>query len=147
MASRLGALVRAFPLPAGRRALSLSGPRRAARPAGRQWLWAVSRSLRSGSTDVLPPEDKEGLRFEVDAENFAHVTLSRPDKFNTFTDAFIARCTEVFTDIGRTPGLRGMFLKAEGRFFSAGADLAWMRKTAAYALGRAACARGARRPG
>ncbi len=31
--------------------------------------------------------DREGVRLEMDAENFAHVTLSRPDKFNTFTDA------------------------------------------------------------
>ncbi len=32
-------------------------------------------------------EDREGVRLEIDAQNFAHVTLSRPDKFNTFTDA------------------------------------------------------------
>lgn len=51
--------------------------------------------------------DKEGVRYEVDPHHFAHVTLNRGDKFNTFSDTFIARCSEVFCDVGRRQG--GLF--------------------------------------
>jgi len=57
----------------------------------------------------------------------ARVTLNRPDVRNAFNAELIAELTRVFADIERRPELRAVVLAGEGKVFSAGADINWMR--------------------
>ena len=41
----------------------------------------------------------------------------------------IDQYVEVLTDLHATPGLRGVFVKSTGKFFSAGGDLRWMKNS------------------
>ena len=66
----------------------------------------------------------------VDHRGLATVTLNRPEKHNAFNEEGIAELTEALDDIGRDQTLRALILRANGENFSAGADLAWMRRMA-----------------
>lgn len=59
------------------------------------------------------------------------ITLNRPDIHNAFDDALIAELTQAFRDAD-APDIRAVVLQAEGKSFSAGADLGWMRRMAEY---------------
>ncbi len=67
----------------------------------------------------------------VDANGIAAVTLDRADKHNAFDDALIAALTDVFRRLGADGGVRAVALAANGKSFSAGADLNWMQRMAA----------------
>lgn len=58
------------------------------------------------------------------------VILNRPDKRNAFDDKVIQELIEALADIERDPATRLVVLRSEGKHFSAGADLAWMRRMA-----------------
>ncbi|MBA3980795.1 MAG: enoyl-CoA hydratase [Alcanivorax sp.] len=62
-------------------------------------------------------------------EAVAHITLNRPEKHNAFDDHVIRDLTRVFEEAGQSEA-RVIVLAAEGKHFSAGADLAWMRRMA-----------------
>jgi len=62
----------------------------------------------------------------------ATVTLNRQEKHNAFDDAVIDELTSVFEDIDSDDSIRVMILAANGKNFSAGADLAWMKRMATY---------------
>lgn len=81
----------------------------------------------SATTD---PQD--ALSLVRDDRGVATVTLTRPAVHNAFDDALIARLREAFTTLGEDPGVRVIVLAAEGRSFSAGADLTWMKRMAGY---------------
>lgn len=68
----------------------------------------------------------------IDARGVATVTLDRPEVHNAFDDMLIARLTEVFRELGGKDDVRVVVLTAEGKSFSAGADLGWMRRMAGY---------------
>ena len=55
------------------------------------------------------------------------ITLSRPDRRNSFDAALIAELSESFVDVGRA---RAVVLAGEGRSFCAGAYVDWMRASA-----------------
>lgn len=57
----------------------------------------------------------------------ATLTLARPDVHNAFDDALIAELTAALEAVDRDEGVRAVVLTGEGRTFSAGADLNWMR--------------------
>ena len=59
-----------------------------------------------------------------------HITLDRPEKHNAFDDAIIDALTHAFMRAGENTGARVIVLSAMGKHFSAGADLAWMRRMA-----------------
>ena len=67
----------------------------------------------------------------VDADGTATVTLDRPERHNAFDEAMIAELTTALDTIGRRADVRIVLLTAAGKSFSAGADLAWMRRMAA----------------
>lgn len=69
----------------------------------------------------------ETIRIEQDSRGVATVTLSRPDKHNAMNALLIAELTEAAAEIGSNEAVRAVVLAAEGRSFSAGGDLAWMR--------------------
>ncbi len=60
------------------------------------------------------------------------VTLRRPDVHNAFNEQVIAELTAAFEDIRGSHEMRAVVLAGEGRSFSAGADLGWMRRAASY---------------
>jgi methylglutaconyl-CoA hydratase len=65
------------------------------------------------------------LRVERDGP-VLRVTLARPEMRNAFDAALIQELAEAFVDVGRA---RAVVLAGEGRSFSAGADVDWMRSS------------------
>ncbi len=72
------------------------------------------------------------LHLESDARGIARLTMTRADVHNAFDDAMIADLTEALETVGRDPSARALVLAAEGKSFSAGADLNWMKRMAGY---------------
>jgi methylglutaconyl-CoA hydratase len=58
------------------------------------------------------------------------ITLDRPDVHNAFNDELIARLFDAFSNLENE--VRAIVLSGEGKSFSAGGDLEWMRKAASY---------------
>jgi len=65
------------------------------------------------------------LRVERDGD-LLRVTLARHDRHNAFDAALIRELAEAFVDVGRA---RAVVLAGEGKSFSAGADIDWMRSS------------------
>ncbi len=68
----------------------------------------------------------------IDDRGVATVTMNRPDKHNAFDDGVIAELTAAFQQLANNNAVRVMILAAEGKSFSAGADLGWMQRMATY---------------
>lgn len=62
----------------------------------------------------------------------ARVTLNRPEVHNAFDDRLIQELTGIFERLAGDRTVRAVLLGANGRSFSAGADLNWMKRTAGY---------------
>jgi methylglutaconyl-CoA hydratase len=60
------------------------------------------------------------------------VTLARPDSHNALNAALIEELTRCFGEISDDDGVRVVVLSGEGRSFCAGADIGYMRETAAF---------------
>ncbi len=61
----------------------------------------------------------------------ATVTMARPEVHNAFNEALIAELHAAFQQLGADGGVRVIVLAGEGKSFSAGADLDWMRRMSA----------------
>ncbi|MBM3626588.1 MAG: enoyl-CoA hydratase/isomerase family protein, partial [Alphaproteobacteria bacterium] len=72
------------------------------------------------------------LRIEDGGKGVARVVLDRPELHNAFDDALIASLTEALLRLEGDPAIRVVVLAGEGRSFSAGADLNWMKRMALY---------------
>ena len=68
----------------------------------------------------------------IDARGVATVTLDNPEKHNAFDDKIIAELTEAFSNVDADSAARVMVLASNGRNFSAGGDLNWMKRMASY---------------
>jgi len=68
----------------------------------------------------------QALRVERDGD-LLHVTMARPERRNAFDGELIQDLTRAFSDIGDE--VRAVLLAGEGRSFSAGADVEWMRSS------------------
>ena len=68
----------------------------------------------------------------IDDRGVATITLNRPEIHNAFDDHLIGKMTEAFNALGVNPEVRFVVLRGEGKSFSAGADLSWMRRMADY---------------
>ena len=71
-------------------------------------------------------------RVEIDERGVARLTLARSEVHNAFNDALIAALTQSLEEIGANAAVRAVVLAAEGKSFSAGADLNWMKAMAGY---------------
>jgi methylglutaconyl-CoA hydratase len=78
-----------------------------------------------------PPDSNVILQV---AENVGRITLDRPDRHNAFDDSVIAELDRLFDQVASDPSARVVVLAANGKSFSAGADLGWMKRTAAYSV-------------
>jgi methylglutaconyl-CoA hydratase len=74
----------------------------------------------------------DAILLSVDVNGKATVTLNRPEIHNAFDDILIARLTETFESLGKRDDVRVVVVAANGKSFSAGADLGWMRRMANY---------------
>ena len=71
--------------------------------------------------------------IEVDVRAaVAVVTLNRPEVHNAFDEVLIAELTAVLAQLDRDRAVRAVVLTGAGKSFCAGADLNWMKRTAAY---------------
>lgn len=61
-------------------------------------------------------------------DKIATVTLNRPEVHNAFNEVMIAELTEIFKKISEDESVRVVVLAGNGKSFSAGADLNWMKK-------------------
>lgn len=69
---------------------------------------------------------------DIDSRGVATVTLNRAEKHNAFDDIVIAELNSIFTDLDNNTKVRAVILAANGKSFSAGADLNWMKRMATY---------------
>ena len=65
----------------------------------------------------------------------AHITMSRPDVFNAFDEVMIQELNESFVALGSDDATRVIVLAGEGKHFSAGADLKWMKRASEAGFG------------
>jgi methylglutaconyl-CoA hydratase len=75
-------------------------------------------------------------KFETISYSFknrvASVTLNRPEVHNAFNEVMIAELTEIFKRVSVDDAVRVAVLTGNGKSFSAGADLNWMKKMINY---------------
>ena len=64
----------------------------------------------------------ENILFQRDA-GIARITLNRPDRLNSFTDAMHAEIRDALAQVKNDPSLRVLLLTGAGRGFCAGQDL------------------------
>jgi len=74
----------------------------------------------------------ESLKLEIDSRGVATLSLNRPERHNAFNDEVIAELTSAFALLAEHKSVRAVLLKGQGKSFSAGGDLGWMKKAAAY---------------
>ena len=67
---------------------------------------------------------------EISGHAVATITLRRPDIHNAFDDELIERLRRELQCLENDPVIRVVVIAAEGKSFSAGADLNWMRSMA-----------------
>lgn len=71
------------------------------------------------------------VRIEIET-GVGTVVMDRPDRHNAFDEHVIADLTAAFARLGADDAVRAVVLRGAGKSFSAGADLDWMRRMAAY---------------
>jgi methylglutaconyl-CoA hydratase len=66
----------------------------------------------------------------IDSRGVATLTLNRPEVHNAFDDKMISELIGIIDSLAADDAVRILVLKANGKNFSAGADLNWMRAMA-----------------
>ncbi|MFW9856271.1 MAG: enoyl-CoA hydratase-related protein [Candidatus Thorarchaeota archaeon] len=72
------------------------------------------------------------IKMEIIDQGIARIALGRGDIHNAFDSRMIQELTQVFTDLGTKESIRVIILTGEGRSFSAGADINYMKKSQTY---------------
>lgn len=75
---------------------------------------------------------KENVSVSKSPNGIATVTLNRPEKHNAFDEVIIRQLNDAFREVDSNNSIKVMILEAKGKNFSAGADLAWMKRMADY---------------
>ena len=73
------------------------------------------------------------ITLVIDPRGVATVTLDNKEKHNAFDDEMISELTHTFEQVANNDNVRAMVLAANGKSFSAGADLNWMKRISHYA--------------
>ncbi|MFL1405061.1 enoyl-CoA hydratase-related protein [Marinobacter sp. M1N3S26] len=73
---------------------------------------------------------ESAVTSHTDQRGVTRITLNRPDKRNAFDDRIITELTNAIGDAGGNDDCRVVVLAGEGKHFSAGADLNYMKRTA-----------------
>ncbi|SNY44646.1 methylglutaconyl-CoA hydratase [Arsukibacterium tuosuense] len=69
-------------------------------------------------------------QVSIEQRGVASLTLNRPEVHNAFDDLMIAELIQILDQLAANPDVRILLLNANGKNFSAGADLNWMRSMA-----------------
>jgi len=72
------------------------------------------------------------LKIEEHDQGIVEVILTRSEIHNAFDDQMIAELKATFVALAEDETIRVVILSSEGKSFSAGADLNWMRRMADY---------------
>ncbi len=72
------------------------------------------------------------LTLNKDPRGVVTLSINRPEIHNAFDDVLIAELIEALDSVENDPEARVLILRSEGKSFSAGADLRWMRRMADY---------------
>ncbi|MBE88966.1 MAG: hypothetical protein CMM76_05925 [Rhodospirillaceae bacterium] len=67
------------------------------------------------------------ILLDQDARGVAIVTINRPEIHNAFNDLVIRELTQTLEAVAADANVRVLLLRSEGKSFSAGADLNWMK--------------------
>ncbi len=78
--------------------------------------------------------NSETVQTSIDERGVARVTLNNPHKHNAFDDQIINALTNSFQQLAGNDDVRVLVLASNGKNFSAGADLNWMKRMAQYSL-------------
>ena len=70
------------------------------------------------------------LELKNDNNGVAHVIMNRPDVHNAFNAKMIEELTAVFNALNDNKNVQVICLSANGKSFSAGADINWMKSMA-----------------
>lgn len=70
---------------------------------------------------------KSMITTKIDTRGVATITLNRANKHNAFNSQMVNQLTSAFKQTAANPKNRVLVLTAEGKTFSAGADLQWMK--------------------
>lgn len=81
-------------------------------------------------TETDPP-----VLFDATRAGVGIISLNRPQKHNAFNPDVIARLSELFDELRSTDSIRVVLIKGEGKSFSAGADIDWMKYAGDYTHG------------
>jgi len=73
----------------------------------------------------------ETLEYEI-KDNIITIRLNRPEVHNAFNDVMLAELVDILESVDATDDIRVVIFTGEGKSFSAGADLNWMRKMIDY---------------
>ncbi|WP_057830955.1 enoyl-CoA hydratase/isomerase family protein [Colwellia sp. TT2012] len=84
------------------------------------------------SIDTADSNKSKKVLYTVSDNGVATVTFNNAEKHNAFDDIIIKTLTDIFNDIAKRDDIKIMVLAANGKSFSAGADLAWMKRMAGY---------------
>src|SRR5262245_38145912 len=76
--------------------------------------------------------NQDTVRLVIDDRGVATLTLNRPDVHNAFDDQLIANLTHKLRELAHNYAVRVVVVAANGKSFSAGADLNWMERMARY---------------
>jgi methylglutaconyl-CoA hydratase len=80
--------------------------------------------------------NEQSVTLAISALGVATLRLNRPEVHNAFDDHLIAELTHTLRDLDHNTSVRAVVLAAEGKSFSAGADLNWMKRVAHYSRRR-----------
>jgi methylglutaconyl-CoA hydratase len=75
---------------------------------------------------------KQNIIVNVSNNGVARITLNQPEIHNAFDDKLIKQLTNAIYRINSNQNVRILVLDANGKSFSAGADLNWMKRMAGY---------------
>ena len=76
------------------------------------------------------PQDQPVTVYVQDS--VARIVLNRPERHNAFDDRMIAVLDDRLDEVARRSDVRVVVLAANGKSFSAGADINWMKRMAGY---------------
>lgn len=65
------------------------------------------------------------VQFEL-RDNVAHVSFTQPQRGNPFDQRFCTELCEVAIECDENPDVRAVLIRAQGKYFSVGADLKWL---------------------
>ncbi|HXY58151.1 MAG TPA: enoyl-CoA hydratase-related protein [Methylocystis sp.] len=68
------------------------------------------------------------LLQSIDPRGVATLTLNRPERHNAFDDALVSRLTAVLRELGETADVRALIICGNGKNFSAGGDIDWLKR-------------------